>query len=308
MSTFSQTPNRGGVLSESKRITSAHSPHFLALSLLFLLPLSSSPVIYGILQFTFSQNDDVNDQFFRFSTSTLNHLLPETLVFPLLFALFVIFFSVCAIATITYSTFHGFYGRPVRFIHAIRSISSSFLPLASTIMTSQAIIALICTICGLFVVLLYQGLQVLGVEIDYKSNCFIGFCIFVVILLGSTLIWLQLNWVLTSVIAVVESKWGIEPLRRSTQLVMGMRGTSLQIVLSGVSILFMILGNYLPAMITYRNSGLWSWDFMLTLLLQSSFVVLFMLLTVAENTVMYLYCKALNGESAIEMAKEFTGE
>ena len=174
-------------------------------------------------------------------------------------------------------------------------------------MTSQAIIALICTIFGLFVVLLYQGLQVLGVEIDYKSNCFIGFCIFVVILLVSTLIWLQLNWVLASVIAVVESKWGIEPLRRSTQLAKEMKGTSVQIVLSGVFILVMILGNYLPAMIRYRSSGLWSWDFMLTLF-SFSFVVPFMLWTVAESTVMYIYCKALNGESAIEMAKEFTGE
>ncbi|CAK9142365.1 unnamed protein product [Ilex paraguariensis] len=265
---------------------------------------SQTPNLIG---FTFSQNNDVNYQFFRLSTSTLHHLLPETLIFPLLFTFFVIFFSVCAIATITYSTFHGFYGRPVRFVPTIRSISSSFLPLASTMMISQAIIALICTIFGLVVVLLYQGLQVLGVEIDYKSNCFIWICIFVAILLGSTLIWLQLNWILASVIAVVESKWGIEPLRRSTQLTKGMRGTSLQIVLSGVFILAMIWEIYSPAMMMYRSRGFWSWGFFMLTFLPNSSIVVLMLWTVAESTVMYIYCKALNGESAIEMAKEFTG-
>ncbi|MCD7456813.1 hypothetical protein HAX54_033296 [Datura stramonium] len=52
MSANTHTLNLWGVLSESKRIINAHSRHFLALSVLFLLPLSFSLIIYPIFQAT----------------------------------------------------------------------------------------------------------------------------------------------------------------------------------------------------------------------------------------------------------------
>ncbi|KAJ0825744.1 hypothetical protein HanRHA438_Chr17g0806571 [Helianthus annuus] len=119
-----------GTLSEAKRIFSAHSRHFLALSVLFLLPLSFSLIIFPTLQLSLTQSYVVSTQFLTLHPT--HTYLPHHLTLPLIYTLFIYTFFLCATATITYSTFHGFYGRPVKFFPAIKSLISSFFPLVKT--------------------------------------------------------------------------------------------------------------------------------------------------------------------------------
>ncbi|KAA8532931.1 hypothetical protein F0562_032952 [Nyssa sinensis] len=238
MSMASPTLNFCGVLSESKRIINAHSRHFLALSVLFVLPLSFSFIIYPTLQHTLFQSDAKNTKALLRYTDTYSSDHPlKTLALPLIYTLFVLFLSLCAVATITYSTYHGFY--------------------------------------------------------------------------GSVLVYLQVNWALACVIVVVESKWGFEPLRRSTYLVRGMRWVSLSLLLFfGSSIGFLVwsctgLAGTNPVGFT---DGWKSWAFIVQTVVSSSFVTLLMLHNAASNAVLYMYCKAMHGELAWEIAEEFAQE
>ncbi|CAK9169927.1 unnamed protein product [Ilex paraguariensis] len=308
MSTMSRTLNLCGVLSESKRIINAHSRHFLSLSVLFLLPLSFSFFIYPTLQSTLFQGDIDYTQFLLRLSSDLHYPPSKTLILYLIYAFFVVFLSLCASATITYSTFHGFYGRPVKFMSAIKSLFHSFVPLMITMVVSKTIAVLMCLIFGLYVVLVYRGLQILGFEIDYNSSYFIGFCVIVAILLGLVLIWLHVNWALASVIVVVESKWGIEPLRRSFYLLNGMRWVSLSLLLYFGCLIGLLTWGTMPAVYYDGVSGWRSWLFILQTVVGSSFVTLLMLHVVAAHAVLYMYCKALHGELAFDIAEEFAHE
>ncbi|CAK9142362.1 unnamed protein product [Ilex paraguariensis] len=271
MSTPSETINFCGLLSETNRIRRTNSLLFFALSGLFLFPLSLSTLIYPTLQSSLSQYDAVN-------TQILHHNPTETLILYLLYTLFVTLLSLCATSTITYTAFHGFYGTPVKFKSAIKSLVYSVPPLVITMVVSQIIVALIGMIFGILVALLYTGSQFFGFEIDYNSNYFIGLCIFLAILLGLIVIWLQVNWALASVIVVVESKWGIEPLRRSTHLMKGMKGLWLSILLLyGFPIGFFSWANSTPVILV-------------------------------ANTVLYMYCKAFHGELALQSGDEFAPE
>lgn len=309
--TYLQTLNLWGVLSESKRIINAHSRHFLALSVIFLLPLSFSLIIYRTLESTFlSPNSRIPQQSLFISLPyTSPHLTTARFLLPLLYALFVLLLSLLAVATITYSTFHGFYGRPVKLVSSFKSTLYSFLPLVSTFLVSQFIVALIMSLLGLFAALIYKSLQLCGLDMDLDSKYVMGFSIFIAIMVGLVLVWLQVNWSLGSVIVVVESKWGVEPLQRSYYLLSGMKGVALSMLLFyGLAIGFLVWGCSTSVANAGHASGWSRWAFVLQTVVSSAFVTLLMLHNVAANVVLYMYCKALHGELAFEIAEEFATE
>ncbi|KAL3501465.1 hypothetical protein ACH5RR_035914 [Cinchona calisaya] len=308
---YSQSLNLWGVLSESKRIINAHSRHFLALSVTFLLPLSFSLIIYPTLQSTFFPSNSITTQQSLFISLpyTSPHPNKSHFLLPLLYTVFVLLLFVFAVATISYSTFHGFYGRPVKLFSSFKSTLYSFLPLVSTLLVSQIIVVLILTLLALLAALIYKSLQLLGLEVSFESKYFLGFSIFVGIMIGLGLIWLQVNWTLGGVIVVVESKWGYEPLQRSAYLLRGMKGVALSMLLFyGLVIGFLVWGCSTSVANAGQASGWWSWAFVLQIVVCSGFITLLMLHNVAANVVLYMYCKALQGELAFEIAEEFACE
>ena len=111
---------------------------------------------------------------------------------------------------------------------------------------------------------------------------------------------------------MTESKWGFEPLWRSSYLVNGMRS-----VLLSLFLVFGILIGFLVWMATKSVMDFaivedWkSWDFVLQTIISSGFLTVLTVLLLhytAANTVLYMYCKALHGELAIEIAEEFARE
>ncbi|KAL4586791.1 hypothetical protein LXL04_011435 [Taraxacum kok-saghyz] len=304
--TPAHTLNLCGVLSESKRIVNAHSRHFLALSVLFLLPLSCSIVFYPTLYLPNPRADVVSSD----GDYTFKSL--ETLIFPLIYTLVVYLISLCALATITHSTYHGFYGRPVKFVPALKSIIISFLPLVSTVIAAKFFLFLISLSFLMFAFVIVKLAQNLGFIVDYNSSNFLWFCIFLGVALGLVMLYFQVIWGLAPVIAVTESKWGFEPLWRSSYLVNGMRSVSLSLFL-----VFGILIGFLVWMATKSVMDFaivedWkSWDFVLQTIISSGFLTVLTVLLLhytAANTVLYMYCKALHGELAIEIAEEFARE
>ncbi|KAK9051016.1 hypothetical protein SSX86_027641 [Deinandra increscens subsp. villosa] len=299
--TPAHTLNLLGVLSESKRIINTHSRHFLALSLIFLLPLSCAIAIFPTLRRPGPTHDVVSF-----------HHSPQTLIFPLVYSLLAYFTSICALASITYSTFHGFYGRPVKFLPAIKSIISSFLPLVTTALAAKFFLSLISLSFLMFIVVIFKLVQNLGFVIDYNSTYFLSFCMIIGLGFGLFMLYFHVIWGLASVIAVTESKWGFEPLWRSSYLINGMRSVSLSLLLV-FGVLIGIWG-WLAASNVFDFRFVEDWrslDFVLQTVFSSvflSFLTLLLLHYTAANTVLYMYCKALHGELAIEIAQEFARE
>ncbi|CAL5338638.1 hypothetical protein CsSME_00022217 [Camellia sinensis var. sinensis] len=309
MATLAPTPNFWGILYESKRIIKAHSRHFLALTVLFLLPLSFSILIYPTFQTTLSQSQSKHILFLlSYITPTSSDYSLQTLALPLIFVLFVSLFSLCAIGTITYSTYHGFYGRPVKLASSIKSLFHSFIPLAITTIVFEIVVVLIFALFGIFAVLAVKGFEILGFVVDYNSNYFLGFCIVIVMIFVLVCVRLQVNWLLACVIVVVESKWGLEPLRRSSYLTKGMRPVSLSLTLFfAAAIGFFLWG--CSGTFSGSFSDVWKClSFVLQTVLGSSIIAMFMLQKLASTTVLYMYCKALRGELAGEIAEEFACE
>ncbi|KAK6133650.1 hypothetical protein DH2020_032560 [Rehmannia glutinosa] len=304
--------NLSGVLSETKRIINAHSRHFLALSVLFLLPLSFSLIVYPSISQSPSSLSHYHQTLFFFSTPD-----PETppidkpdLVLPIIYGFFVLLFSLCATSSITYSTFHGFYGRPVKFVSSIKSILYSVVPLIATLIITQLIVGLIAFAFGGFTAVVYKGFALFGIEIDYDNVYFMGFGILITVLLVGVLIYLQVEWCLSSVIVVVESQWGFSPLRRSAYLVNGMKRVAFAMIM-----LFAMLLGFLAMLCSTLVpdvggiSGGWvSWAFIFQTVVYTGFMTILMLYSVAANAVLYMYCKALKGELAFEIAEEFAQE
>lgn len=54
------------------------------------------------------------------------------------------------------------------------------------------------------------------------------------------------------------------------------------------------------------DSGAWKdWAFVVQIVLTSAVLTILMLYKAAANTVLYMYCKAVHGELALEIAEEF---
>lgn len=145
---------------------------------------------------------------------------------------------------------------------------------------------------------------------DYDSNYFMGLAIFVGVALVLVFMWLQVNWSLAYVIVVVESKWGYEPLRRSAYLVKQMRWVALSVLLFFGVLIGLLVGGCSSFLVTVgAASGGWtSFGVILQMVVSSGFATLLMLQNIAASVVLYMYCKALHGELALEIAEEFARE
>lgn len=304
--------NLYGVFSETKRIISAHSRHFLALSVLFLLPLSFSLVVYPFVSPSPPTLSHHHKSVFYYSSPEpeIPPFEKSDLVVPIVYALVVLIFSLCAIASITYSTFHGFYGRPVKFIASIKSVLFSISPLFVTLIVAEIILGLLVFAFGGFTVLVYNGIVLLGVDIDFQNVYFMGFVIALTAVLLGFLVYLKVEWYLSSVVVVVESQWGLAPLRRSSYLVKGMRKVAFfMLLLFGILIgLLGMLCSRLVPNVDGISEGWVSWAFIFQTVVYTASMTILMLYNVAANAVLYMYCKALRGELAFEIAEEFAQE
>ncbi|XP_077223950.1 uncharacterized protein LOC143857405 [Tasmannia lanceolata] len=293
-----------GILSETKRIVNAHSRHFLALSLLFLLPLSFLLLSFPTFLISLTNpHPNPAETLLRSPHPILyqSETLPiryqfQTLLFFLLYTLSILILSLSAIATISHSIYHGFFGRPVKLSSSIQSLSSSLWRLSITTL----FFALFSFLFSLAFFLGFRLISLLGFQFPSLSLDLL--LPIVLLFLGLlVLIYLQANWGLAFVIVVTESSWGLEPLKRSRYLLRGARGIAVSI------------GLFFAAMI-----GLMFWfsivrvdgvGFHVAQTVISVGVVAGVLLkAIAANTVMYMYCKALQGELAGEIASEFAWE
>ncbi|GFP87331.1 hypothetical protein PHJA_000876800 [Phtheirospermum japonicum] len=307
------TLNLSGVLSETKRIINAHSRHFLALSVIFLLPLSFSLIVYPSISRSPSSLSHYHQTLFLFSSPDpeIPPIPKSDLIPPILYALFVLLFSLCATSSITYSTFHGFYGRPVKLISSIKSVLFSLFPLIATLIITQVILGFVVFTFLVFVPLVFNWISLLlGFEISHDNSYFMFFAFITLALIAGGLIYLQVEWCLSSVIVVVESQWGFAPLRRSSYLVKGMKRVAFaMIMLFGVLLVF--LGTLCSTLVPDVGgiSGGWvSWAFIFQTVVYTGFMTILMLYSVAANAVLFMYCKALRGELAFEIAEEFAQE
>ncbi|KAE9613697.1 hypothetical protein Lal_00016225 [Lupinus albus] len=301
------------VLSESKRIINAHSRHFLALSVIFLLPLSFSLIVSPTLFHLLSPSSNSHIHILL-RTPTLplfhhhhhHHHHLNTLLFSLPFSLSLLLISLFSLSSITHSVFHGFFGRPVKLPSAIQSIFPSFFPLLLTTLLSQLTLFSIALLSFLFVHSLYHFAPSL-------SSTF-SILLFLLLFLPPFL-YLQLSWTLASVISVVESTYGFEPLNRSSKLMKGMKGIGFSSLLFfGFMEVVLVWGNYVLATNSDGGGGngasalFKGWASVLQIVLASTLLMLLMLYQTAANTVLYMYCKAVHGELAVEIVEEFASE
>ncbi|KAJ8563054.1 hypothetical protein K7X08_031506 [Anisodus acutangulus] len=146
----------------------------------------------------------------------------------------------------------------------------------------------------------------------YDSNYFTGLVVLVGVVVLLVFIWLQVNWSLAYVIVIVESKWGYEPLKRSACLVKGMRWVALSVLLFFGVLIGLLVGGCSSFLVSVggASSGLgWaSFGVILQMVVSSGFATLLMLQNIAASVVLYMYCKALHGELALEIAEEFARE
>ncbi|XP_015576814.3 uncharacterized protein LOC8281861 [Ricinus communis] len=298
------------VLSESKRIINAHSRHFLALSVLFLLPISFSITVFPTLQNLLTQSSTLNSKILLsvvvFSPDPSHLFTTRTLILSIAFSVFIFVLALLALGSITYSVLHGFYGRPVKILSAIKSAFTSFVPLLNTTIFTQIIFLFVFLVSGFSLFVIIKGLK-----LDFSSPYFIGFSVIILIVSMLLLVYLQLNWALVSVIVVVESSFGIEPLKRSCFLIKGMKGVALGLLLFFGCLVgaLLVISSVSGVTLGIGTSNGWkSCAFVLQIVVTSTFLMLLLLYNIAANTVMYMYCKAVRGELAWEIAEEFARE
>ncbi|KAJ4888399.1 Uncharacterized protein Rs2_28147 [Raphanus sativus] len=307
------TVNLWVVLTESKRIINAHSRHFLALSVLFLLPISFSITVYPSISLLI-----INQSSPSHTTLSLLRIHqppnPKTVLLLLItYIIFVTVFNLLSIGSITYSIFQGFYGRPVKLISAVKSSFTSFLPLLATLVSSNSIVFAILLILGLAAFSLTRviiELIVPSLEVDY--DYFQALSAVVILIFVAIVTKLYVNWILAWVVVVVESSYGLTPLKRSRCLVKGMESVSLSmIVVFSIAQSSMVWISTVVAASEIGNGGkLWTnvFFFVVQIVITSALLTGLMLYNLAGTTVMYMYCKAVQGELAWEIAEEFARE
>jgi len=251
------------VLSESKRIINSQPRLYLNLSLIFLLPLSFLILISQLIIKHLQQQQPPTNPTIIISLS-------------LLFLVFSSIFSYSAIITITYSVYNAFFNRPVKLKEAIKSISTSFFPLLAT----EAIISASFIVNFLLFVFLIKSYSYLVV-------------LFSMVLMLAFMTYLIVNLSLEKVIVVVESSWGLEPLKRSWKLVKGMR-----------KLVFSIL--YFFGFLEVILLWISGYSLILIFVISPIQTMLF-LYNIAVFTVIYIYCKEKHtevGDEEFEKAKD----
>lgn len=261
-------PKLRDILSVSKRIIQSHPRHYLTLYFIFLLPFSFSSLLFQLLLNHFQQQQQ----------------LTALLFLSLFYYSISSFFSFCAISTITYSVYHTFFNQKVKLQEAIKSISTSFFPLLATSTVLFVIIFFISFLFALVLLLVFFVALQRGVDFATNSDFVVVLCIMLLMIV--LLAYLQINWSLTQAIVVVESRWGLEPLRRSASLVKGMK----RLIVSSLAFFGFFQGIIFGIYYYYISTSL------VVILVISPFVAMLMLFQLAVNTVLYIYCKQNHGE------------
>lgn len=166
-------------------------------------------------------------------------------------------------------------------------------------------------VSGFFLFLVFKAIHLAGFQVEISSPYFIGFSGVVLIVLILVLVYLQLNWSLVGVLVVVESSWGLEPLWRSSYLINGMRGVGLALLLFFEFLVGLLLVISLVSGMTLGIGTTIGWKscaFVVQIVVTSTLLMLLFLYNVAANTVLYMYCKAVHGELAWEIAEELARE
>ncbi|KAK6119159.1 hypothetical protein DH2020_047091 [Rehmannia glutinosa] len=212
----------------------------------------------------------------------------------------------CATPSITYSTFTAFYGKPVKFVSSLKSILVSFFPLLATLFVTEIILGLIIFAFALLMLVAYNGLVLLGVEMDYDSEYFLVFVTVIAVFLVGLLVYLLVEWCLSNAVVVLESKWGFAPLKRSSYLVKGMRKVAVSImvffgILSGLSSM------WYSNLIANAGGSSKGW-IIVQMVVYVVFSTVLSLYSMAANTVLFVHCKASHGETALQIDEEMGGE
>ncbi|KAL8137681.1 hypothetical protein V2J09_003682 [Rumex salicifolius] len=305
-----------GVLSETKRIVYAHTRHFLALTVLFLLPLSFSLSVFPTLLRCFSSSSA--DQNFpvhtllRLPSSPLpplhhryNHFfhlgIPlKTLAFLLIFSSSALLFFIFAAASLTYSSFHGFYGRPVKLAAALSSLFRNFLPLLATFAAALIYILVAVFTFALYEFLSWKGISLIG-GAAADSPYFFAISFVGAVFLAFVLLNFSINWILVSAVVVIEKRWGFDALTRSKVLVRAMRRTGMLLALfwgiQMASLIWLISASTINQM---KN-----WTLAVHIVITSAILMMLLFQGISAGTVFYIYCKAVKGELDDEIANEY---
>ncbi|KAF3620290.1 hypothetical protein FXO38_32445 [Capsicum annuum] len=284
----------------SDHIYNANSDHFNVLTILFLLPIASSLVLYPCIHIAHFHPD-----YFTFPPSQLRLFFSsfKTIVL-LVYALLLPLLSLCAVATITYSAFvQAYHNRSINFISSIKSIRKSFFHILSTFIVSHTIYISITLVFMLVLLLSSQILQTFGlIKLKLDLNHLLFLVIFALLVMSPVLLWLQVRWSLAYVIAVVESKWGFETLRRSSAyLVKEKRKVAFVMHLYfGVVVGIMVIGsNAFYVTMMFVLSMVFGWWITPLVMCSMAWWILAsqgMRQFLMENVLLYMYCKDCNGE------------
>lgn len=307
-----------GIFEESRRIITAHSRHFLGLSVLFLLPIAfltcaastfrnwinikeGHEELLRSIASTYSNHgdDDDNQDFFLAYTGGL--METKVVLLLSLYSLLMFGLALCSNAAVTHSTCNGFYGRGVKLPGAIKSIPGSAWRLLVTTACGMAVLVGISFTFVLFLSLVLLGLSAFNVTLELMAPVHLV----IVVLAGLVGLYLQIHWILATVIPVVEGSWGLEPLRRSSYLVQGMRWVSLSL-----NLFFAITGLALALWASYLQSSSSDSLNMLSKIVQSITVLASMtvwyLYNITTTTVFYMFCKSNHNELLDAIIEEFS--
>lgn len=250
-----------GIFEESRRIISAHSRHFLGLSVLFLLPVA----FLNCAASTFRKWVDTDggpeellrstarpyDQYhpresLPFSTGVSGAYKTEVVLFLTLYTALMFALALCSNAAVTHSICNGFFGRAVKLPSAIKSIPGSVWRLVFTAVCGVGALVGICTSFVFICALGDWGMSAFNIHVESMTPVReIAF-----VFIGMVAMYLQIHWVFASAIPVAEGSWGLEPLRRSNYLVKGMRRVSFSL-----NLFFVIAGLVLSLWANYLQSS-----------------------------------------------------
>ncbi|KAE8719420.1 hypothetical protein F3Y22_tig00109958pilonHSYRG00032 [Hibiscus syriacus] len=267
------------IRSECNCIIKTNSRNLQATIFIFLFPISLSLLFYQVFPI-------------------------KTLLFNLLYTLTIPVLSLFATGSTIYSVFHGFHGQPVKYSSSIKAAFTSFFPLLSTWLVTQLIISGIALILGLAFFSLFKATQLVGFQVDHSSSYFILLCLAYAITLMFLVIHLQVEWIFAYVIVVVESSWGLEPLKRSQALVKGTKVVAFKILLLWV--FFCWIGAWSSMLLGLVDSAGDKWKpwpssfIKIFTIPAASYYPFYMFYYLVMNTVFYMNSKALHGKFAGE--------
>lgn len=186
-----------------------------------------------------------------------------------------------------------------------------------TVSIAAIFVGVVCLGVGFIAWLAFNGLLLFGFEIDHDGVFFMVSAILIELLLIGAVIYVLTEWYLAIVIVVVESQWGFAPLKRSSYLMKGMKKVGISmIVLFGLGLglmsfsCLMLVPYIFSCFRLVPNRAGWIDRALLIVIciVQAGVMTLWMLYATASNVVLFMYCKALHGELALEIAQEFSRE